>query len=72
VDFSTTTWAPNFADGVFVGEHGQFGTAKNRSAYSQLCYLSSNGSPSGPPVDFVSVSSGEDGQNPCGPVGVTV
>ncbi len=71
VDFSTDTMGAEFADGVFVGEHGSW-NRKNPVGYKVSFVPFSNGSPSGPPVDFVSGFLGEDGKTRGRPVGVTV
>ena len=71
VDFSTDTMGAEFADGVFVGEHGSW-NRENPVGYKVVFVPFHNGSPSGEPVDFVSGFRGEDGKTRGRPVGVTV
>lgn len=71
VDFSTDTMGAEFADGAFVGEHGSW-NRKDPVGYKVVFVPFSNGSPSGPPVDFVSGFRGDDGKTRGRPVGVTV
>src|SRR5690554_3145535 len=71
LDFSSNVMGPEFADGVFVGEHGSW----NRSdpvGYRVSFVPFSDGRPSGQPIDFVSGFRGEDGKTRGRPVGVTV
>ena len=71
VDFSVPTLGAEFADGVFVGEHGSW----NRSepvGYKVVFVPFRNGMPSGEPVDFVSGFRDDDGSTRGRPVGVTV
>src|SRR3546814_6092103 len=61
----------DFADGVFVGEHGSW----NRDppvGYEVVFVPFRNGEPAGDPVDFVSGFRGDDGMTRGRPVGVTV
>ncbi|MFO7704681.1 MAG: sorbosone dehydrogenase family protein [Halopseudomonas sp.] len=71
VDFSTATMGAEFADGVFVGEHGSW-NRKDPVGYKVVFIPFADGRPSGPPVDFVSGFLTEDGQTRGRPVGVTV
>jgi glucose/arabinose dehydrogenase len=60
-----------FAEGVFVGEHGSW----NRSVpigYRVSFVPFRDGRPAGPPVDFVAGFRGTDGKTRGRPVGVTV
>tara|TARA_R110000868_G_scaffold42938_15_gene144962 strand:- start:3286 stop:4578 length:1293 start_codon:yes stop_codon:yes gene_type:complete len=71
VDFSSESMGVDFADGVFVGEHGSW-NRKDPVGYKVVFVPFSNGRPSGEPVDFVSGFRGEDGKTRGRPVGVTV
>lgn len=71
VDFSTATMGADFAEGVFVGEHGSW-NRKDPVGYKVVFIPFADGRPSGPPVDFVSGFLTEDGQTRGRPVGVTV
>lgn len=69
--FSTPEMGDEFAEGVFIGEHGSW----NRSApvgYKVVFIPFSNGEPDGDPVDFVSGFLTEDGKTRGRPVGVTL
>lgn len=69
--FSVPAMGSQFADGVFVGEHGSW----NRSppaGYKVSFVPFRDGRPAGPPVDFVSGFLGQDGKTRGRPVGVTV
>ncbi|RTZ40973.1 sorbosone dehydrogenase family protein [Candidimonas sp. SYP-B2681] len=71
VAFSTPTMGKDFADGVFVGEHGSW----NRSdpvGYKVSFAPFRDGRPAGPPMEFVSGFRGSDGKTRGRPVGVTV
>ncbi|AMN44125.1 PQQ-dependent sugar dehydrogenase [Rhodoplanes sp. Z2-YC6860] len=71
VAFSTPKMGTQFADGVFVGEHGSW----NRSVpvgYRVSFVPFRDGSPIGSPVDFVAGFRGTDGRTRGRPVGVTV
>ena len=71
LDFSTAAMGPDFADGVFVGEHGSW-NRKEPVGYKVVFVPFSNGRPSGDPIDFVYNFHGEDGKTRGRPVGVTV
>jgi glucose/arabinose dehydrogenase len=71
LDFSTPAMGDDFADGVFVGEHGSWNRAEP-VGYKVIFIPFRNGRPSGPPVDFVTGFFGEDGKTRGRPVGVTV
>jgi glucose/arabinose dehydrogenase len=69
--FSQPAMGEQFADGVFVGEHGSW-NRPDPVGYKVVFVPFRNGKPSGPPVDFVSNFRGEDGKTRGRPVGVTV
>ncbi len=71
VDFSEASMGPEFADGVFVGEHGSW-NRKDPVGYKVIFVPFNNGRPSGPPVDFVTGFRDGDGKTRGRPVGVTV
>ncbi|OEC35811.1 Glucose/arabinose dehydrogenase, beta-propeller fold [Pseudomonas cuatrocienegasensis] len=71
LDFSTAAMGEQFAEGVFVGEHGSW-NRKNPVGYKVSFVPFSNGRPSGPPVDFVTGFRSADGKTRGRPVGVTV
>jgi len=69
--FSNPAMGADFADGLFVGEHGSW----NRSVvvgYKVVFVPFRDGKPSGDPVDFVTGFLGKDGKAHGRPVGVTV
>jgi glucose/arabinose dehydrogenase len=69
--FSTPAMGAEFADGVFVGEHGSWNRAVP-VGYKVIFVPFLDGRPTGPPVDFVTGFLGEDGKARGRPVGVTV
>lgn len=71
VDFSTETMGAEFANGVFVGEHGSWNRA-DPVGYKVVFVPFTDGKPSGPPVDFVAGFRDNDGTTRGRPVGVTV
>jgi glucose/arabinose dehydrogenase len=71
LDFSTPAMGAEFADGVFVGEHGSWNRPEP-VGYKVVFVPFRNGRPAGPPVDFVTNFLGEDGLTRGRPVGVTV
>jgi len=71
LDFSTPAMGPDFADGVFVGEHGSW-NRKEPVGYKVVFVPFSNGRPAGEPIDFLYGFRGEDGKTRGRPVGVTV
>ena len=71
LDFSGPAMGAEYADGVFIGEHGSW-NRKNPVGYKVIFVPFSNGQPSGPPVDFVYDFRTADGQTRGRPVGVTV
>lgn len=71
VSFSTPAMGAEFADGVFVGEHGSW----NRTppvGYKVIFVPFRDGKPAGDPVDFATGFLTEDGKARGRPVGVTV
>ena len=71
VDFSVPAMGAQFADGVFVGEHGSW----NRDVpvgYKVVFVTFSDGRPSGEPIEFVSGFMGADAKTRGRPVGVNV
>ncbi len=71
LDFSTPAMGAEFAQGVFVGEHGSW----NRSVpvgYKVVFVPFRDGRPAGEPVDFVTGFMGDDDKTRGRPVGVTV
>jgi glucose/arabinose dehydrogenase len=71
VSFSSATMGGQFADGVFVGEHGSW-NRQSPAGYKVVFVPFSNGHPAGAPVDFLVGFMGEDGKTRGRPVGVTV
>lgn len=71
LDFSEASMGPEFAEGVFIGEHGSW-NRKNPVGYKVTFVPFSEGRPAGPPVDFVTGFLGADGKTRGRPVGVTV
>ncbi len=71
VAFSNEKMGEQFADGVFVGEHGSWNRA-DPVGYKVVFVPFRDGKPAGPPVDFVSGFRGDDGKTRGRPVGVTV
>jgi len=70
VAFSQPTMGPQFADGVFVGEHGSWNRG-DPSGYKVVFVNFQNGRPVGEPVDFVTGFQ-TDGNTYGRPVGVSV
>jgi len=60
-----------FADGVFVGEHGSW-NRKNPVGYKVVFVPFSQGRPAGPPIDFVTGFRDDNDKTRGRPVGVTV
>ena len=71
LDFSSPAMGADFADGVFIGEHGSWNRA-DPVGYKVIFIPFRDGRPSGPPIDFVTGFFGEDGKTRGRPVGVTV
>ncbi len=69
--FSSEVMGPQFADGVFVGEHGSWNRAEP-VGYKVSFVPFQNGRPAGDPVDFVAGFRDDDGTTRGRPVGVTV
>ncbi|MBJ7547091.1 sorbosone dehydrogenase family protein [Pseudomonas sp. OA3] len=71
LDFSSEVMGEQYADGVFVGEHGSW-NRKNPVGYKVIFVPFDNGRPAGDPIDFVTGFRTEDGKTRGRPVGVTV
>jgi glucose/arabinose dehydrogenase len=71
VAFSTAAMGAQFADGVFVGEHGSW-NRHEPVGFKVVFVPFSNGRPVGDPIDFVYGFLGKDGKTRGRPVGVTV
>lgn len=71
LDFSTPAMGADFAEGVFIGEHGSW-NREVPAGYKVIFVPFRDGRPAGPPVDVVSGFLGEDGKTRGRPVGVTV
>lgn len=71
LDFSTPAMGADFAEGVFIGEHGSW-NREVPAGYKVIFVPFRDGRPAGPPVDFVAGFLGEDGKTRGRPVGVTV
>lgn len=71
LDFSSDVMGQEFAEGVFIGEHGSW-NRKNPVGYKVIFVPFSDGRPSGEPIDFVTGFRDEDGKTRGRPVGVTV
>ncbi len=71
LDFSVPTMGENYANGVFVGEHGSWNRG-NPVGYKVIFVPFSNGRPSGEPVDFATGFRDAEGKTRGRPVGVTV
>ena len=69
--FSTPEMGDEFAEGVFIGEHGSWNRA-DPVGYKVVFVPFSDGSPSGDPIDFVSGFLTEDGKTRGRPVGVSI
>ena len=67
--FSSPVMGAQFADGVFVGEHGSW-NREEPVGYKVVFVPFRNGRPAGDPVDFVTGFMGEDGRTRGRPVGV--
>lgn len=71
VDFSIPAMGEQFAEGVFVGEHGSW-NRDNPVGYKVIFVPFSHGQPAGKPIDFATGFRGDDGKTRGRPVGVTV
>lgn len=69
--FSQPVMGEQFADGVFVGEHGSW-NRPDPVGYKVIFVPFKNGRPAGNPVDFVTGFRDADGKTRGRPVGVTV
>lgn len=69
--FSIPEMGDEFAEGVFIGEHGSWNRA-DPVGYKVVFVPFSDGQPSGDPIDFVSGFLADDGRTRGRPVGVTV
>jgi glucose/arabinose dehydrogenase len=69
--FSSPAMGAQFAEGVFIGEHGSWN--RNEPVGFRVIFVPfRNGQPAGDPVDFVSGFLSDDGKARGRPVGVTV
>lgn len=71
LDFSSEVMGEQYADGVFIGEHGSW-NRKNPVGYKVIFVPFENGRPAGDPIDFVTGFRDDDGKTRGRPVGVTV
>ena len=71
VDFSIPEMGEQFANGVFVGEHGSW-NRDNPVGYKVIFVPFADGRPAGEPIDFATGFRGDDGKTRGRPVGVTV
>jgi glucose/arabinose dehydrogenase len=71
LSFSTDAMGPQFADGVFVGEHGSW-NRRVPSGYKVIFVPFRDGRPTGEAIDVVTGFLGSDGNARGRPVGVTV
>lgn len=71
LDFSNSEMGQDFAEGVFIGEHGSWNRA-DPVGYKVIFVPFSNGMPSGQPIDFVAGFLDDDNTTRGRPVGVTV
>lgn len=71
LDFSIPAMGDEFAEGVFIGEHGSW-NRESPVGYKVVFVPFSNGRPAGPPVDFATGFRTEEGKTRGRPVGVTV
>ena len=69
--FSTPAMGDEFAEGVFVGEHGSWNRA-DPVGYKVSFVPFTNGEPDGDPIDFVTGFLTEEGKTRGRPVGVTL
>ncbi|HBM30303.1 MAG TPA: sorbosone dehydrogenase [Halomonas sp.] len=69
--FSIPEMGDEFAEGVFIGEHGSWNRA-DPVGYKVVFVPFSDGQPSGDPIDFVSGFLTDDGRARGRPVGVTI
>ncbi|WP_447042878.1 PQQ-dependent sugar dehydrogenase [Vreelandella sp. H-I2] len=69
--FSTPEMGDDFAEGVFIGEHGSW-NRNDPVGYKVVFVPFSNGEPDGDPIDFVTGFLNGDDQTRGRPVGVTI
>ncbi|KIP98803.1 MULTISPECIES: sorbosone dehydrogenase family protein [Pseudomonas] len=71
VDFSIAEMGEQFANGVFVGEHGSW-NRDNPVGYKVIFVPFNDGRPAGEPIDFATGFRTDEGKTRGRPVGVTV
>lgn len=71
LDFSSDVMGEQFADGVFIGEHGSW-NRKDPVGYKVIFVPFRDGRPAGEPIDFATGFRTDDGKTRGRPVGVTV
>jgi glucose/arabinose dehydrogenase len=71
LDFSHNSLGDEFAEGVFIGEHGSW-NRKTPAGYKVVFVRFRDGRPVGEPIDFVTGFLGDDGKTRGRPVGVAV
>jgi glucose/arabinose dehydrogenase len=71
LDFSSDVMGEQFAEGVFIGEHGSW-NRKDPVGYKVIFVPFRDGRPAGKPIDFATGFRTDDGKTRGRPVGVTV
>jgi glucose/arabinose dehydrogenase len=71
LDFSSDVMGDQFAEGVFIGEHGSW-NRKDPVGYKVIFVPFRDGRPAGEPIDFATGFRTDDGKTRGRPVGVTV
>lgn len=71
LDFSSDVMGEQFAEGVFIGEHGSW-NRKEPVGYKVIFVPFRDGHPAGEPIDFATGFRTDDGKTRGRPVGVTV
>ncbi|MCQ4247653.1 sorbosone dehydrogenase [Stutzerimonas decontaminans] len=71
LDFSSDVMGEQFAQGVFIGEHGSW-NRKDPVGYKVIFVPFRDGRPAGEPIDFATGFRTDDGKTRGRPVGVTV
>ena len=71
LDFSSDVMGEQFAEGVFIGEHGSW-NRKDPVGYKVIFVPFRDGRPAGEPIDFATGFRTDDGKTRGRPVGVTV
>ncbi len=71
LDFSSDVMGEQFAEGVFIGEHGSW-NRKEPVGYKVIFVPFRDGRPAGEPIDFATGFRTDDGKTRGRPVGVTV